>query len=295
MQHLFNFERLNRNLMFNEYFRQDSFFEGSEYANPALKAYAFDPAKARELLARAGYRRPSEIRSNSWLGRVWNVLRGLVLTRSDTDDVLVNERGEKLSFSVIYGTKGLERHLTVVQQEFRRAGVDMQLRLLEPGTAFERGLERKYEMTVTGRTSGFYPAPKQYLHTDFKKTNNNNDIWGFGTPEVDELIRVYEEDLDFEARKKAMHRIDQIVRDEAFYIPFWSAPYLRIVYWDYVRFPEFYLPRRTEQLMDYLVYWIDPQRKAALAEAMRTNTPLALDRELDKDFYGIRQRRAGQP
>jgi hypothetical protein len=92
-----------------------------------------------------------------------------------------------------------------------------------------------------------------------------------------------------------MHRIDEIVHDEAFYIPFWSAPYLRIVYWDYVRFPEFYLPRRAEQLMDYLVYWIDPQRKAALAEAMRTNTPLALDRELDKDFYGIRQRRAGQP
>ncbi len=168
MQHLFNFERLNRNLMFNEYFRQVSFFEGSEYANRDLEPYAFDPQKAREHLERAGYRRPADIRAQSIFGLFRNAAYGLMFTRTDTDDVLVNERGEKASFTVIYGSKGLERHLTVMQQEYRRAGVDMQLRLLEPGTAFERGLERKYEATVTGRTTSFYPGPRQYLHTDFQ-------------------------------------------------------------------------------------------------------------------------------
>ena len=295
MQHLFNFERLNSNLMFNEYFRMQSFFEGSEYANRKLEPYGFDPAKARDHLARAGYRRPAEIRGQTWLGRLWNVARGLLFTRSDTDDVLVNEQGEKASFTVIYGSKGLERHLTVMQQEFRRAGVDMRLRLLEPGTAFERGLERKYEMTVTGRTAGFYPGPRQYLHTEAKKTNNNNNIWGFGSAEVDELIRIYEDDLDFDKRLKAMHRIDEIVHDEAFYIPFWSAPYLRVAHWDYLRFPEFYLPRRTEQLTDYLVAWIDPKRKAELTEAMRTGKAYPLDATIDKDFYKIRQGRSQPP
>ena len=295
MQHLFNFERLNSNLMFNEYFRMQSFFEGSEYANRKLEPYGFDPAKARDHLARAGYRRPAEIRGQTWLGRLWNVARGLLFTRSDTDDVLVNEQGEKASFTVIYGSKGLERHLTVMQQEFRRAGVDMRLRLLEPGTAFERGLERKYEMTVTGRTASFYPGPRQYLHTEAQKTNNNNNIWGFGSAEVDELIRIYEDDLDFDKRLKAMHRIDEIVHDEAFYIPFWSAPYLRVAHWDYLRFPEFYLPRRTEQLTDYLVAWIDPKRKAELAEAMRTGKAYPLDATIDKDFYKIRQGRSQPP
>ena len=47
MQYLFNFERLNRNLMYNEYFRQVSFFEGTEYANPDLESYAFDPKRPR--------------------------------------------------------------------------------------------------------------------------------------------------------------------------------------------------------------------------------------------------------
>jgi microcin C transport system substrate-binding protein len=290
MQHLFNFNRLNRNLMYNEYFRQVSFFEGTEFANPALESYPFDPVKAREFLEKAGYRRPNLVSDQTFFGSVRNAVRGLILTRTDTDDVLVNDRGEKASFSVIYGSRGLERHLTVVQQEFRRAGVDMRLQLLEPGTAFERGLERKYEMTVTNRTAGFYPDPRQYLHTDFKKTTNNNNIWGFGTPEVDNLIKIYEESLDPKERLAAMHRIDEIVHDEAFYIPFWMAPYTRLVYWDYLQFPDFFLPKRTEQYMDYMVYWIDTKKQAALPEDMKAGRAYPVDSEIDKDFYGIRQR-----
>ena len=290
MQYLFNFERLNRNLMYEEYFRQTSFFEGTEYANPHVQPYTFDPGKAREHLERAGYRRPSAIMDRTIFGGLRSAIRGLIFMRSDTDDILVNARGEPARFDVIYGTKGLERHLTVMQQEYRRAGVDIRLRLLEPGTAFERGLERKYEMTLTARTAAYYPDPSQYLHTDFQKTTNNNNIWGFGLEEVDKLIRIYEEDLNFDNRLKAMHRIEEIVHEEAFYIPFWMAPYHRIVWWDYVQFPEDYLPKRTEQITDYLVYWIDPEKKAALEEAMRTGTPYPVDPELDKDFYGIRER-----
>jgi microcin C transport system substrate-binding protein len=221
-------------------------------------------------------------------------VRGLLFTRTDSDDVLVNERGEQLSFTLVHGSKGLERHLTVMQQEFRRAGVDMRLRLLEPGTAFERGLERKYEMTLTSRTTSFYPGPRQYFHTEFKAKTNNNNIWGFGTSEVDELIRIYEDDLDANARRRAMHRIDEIVHDEAFYIPFWTGPFIRVVYWDYVRFPENWIPPRTEQLMDHMVTWIDPARRTALEQAMRESRALPSDGPLDKDPYGLRAKAAAR-
>ena len=292
MQYLFNFERLNNNLMFGEYFRQVSFFHGTEYANPNIEPYAFDPVLAREYLERAGYRRPDEARSRNVLGGVWNAVRGLMFTRSNTDDILVNEQGQKASFTLTYGSPGLSRHLTVMQQEFRRAGVDMRLQLLEPGTAFERGLERKYEMTMTNRATGFYPEPRQYLHSEFKATTNNNNIWGFGTDEVDELIQIYQDDLNPTARLDAMHRIDEIVHEEAFYIPFWDAPFTWLVHWDYVQFPEFYLPRRNQtlNLTDWMVYWIDPERRARLEEAMAGGEVLPLDEELDKDYYGIRER-----
>ena len=290
MQHLFNFERLNRNLMFNEYFQQISFFEGTEYANPEIEPYAFDPILARDYLERAGYHRPEDIRGGSFVGSVWKAIKGVVSTRSSTDDILVNDRGEKASFSVIYGSPGLSRHLTVMQQEYRRAGVDMRLQLLEPGTAFERGLERKYEMTVTGRTSSLYPVPRQYLHTEFQAETNNNNIWGFGTEEVDALIQIYEEDLDLQDRLDALHRVDEIVHEEAFYIPFWMAPYIRIVHWDYLQFPEFYFPRRTQSITDWMVYWIDPARRERLEAAMAAGEALPVDDQIDKDYYGIGER-----
>jgi microcin C transport system substrate-binding protein len=290
MQYLFNFERLNRNLMFNEYFRKSSFFDGTEFANPEVKAYPFDPVKASEYLARAGYRRPAAINDQSVFGRLWNTAYGLIFTRTDTDDIVVNDKGEKASFTLIYLTKGLERHLTVLQQDYRRAGVDMRLQLLEPGAGFQRALERKFEMVNLGMTSKLYPDPREYLHTDFKKTNNNNDFWGFGTKEVDDLLDIYQNSLDADARKAAMYKIDQIVHDEAFYIPFWDAPYIRLVYWDYVQFPEFYLPRRTLQLTDWMVYWIDPDKKNALDKAKAANKAYALDTDIDKDYYGVRKK-----
>lgn len=294
MQYLLNFDRVNDNLMYGEFVRMASVFEGTEFASPNVRPYGFDPAKAREHLARAGWHRPAELHARTWWGKLGNAVRGLLFTRTDRDDVLVNERGDKLSFTLVHGSKGLERHLTVMQQEFRRAGVDMRLRLLEPGTAFERGLERKYEMTVTGRTTGFYPSPRQYFHTEFKQSTNNNNIWGFGTPEVDALIKTYEDSLDPDARQRAMHRIDEIVHDEAFYIPFWTAPFIRVVYWDHVRFPDNWIPPRTEQLIDHMVTWIDPARRAALEQAMRDDRALPDQGPLDKDPYGLRAKAAGR-
>ena len=221
-----------------------------------------------------------------------NVVRGLLFTHSEADDILVNDAGDKASFILLYDQKGLERHLTVIQQDFRRAGVDMRLQLLEPGTMFGApAAERKFEMTVlVAMTASFYPEPRQYLSSEFKDTKNNNNFWGFGTPEVDELIKTYEQNLDSDARRQAMYRIDQIVHDEGFYIPFWDAPYLRMVYWDYFQFPDFVFPKRTLQPTDWMVYWIDPAKRKALEEAMREGKAYPVDKDLDKDFYGVKQK-----
>ena len=90
-----------------------------------------------------------------------------------------------------------------------------------------------------------------------------------------------------------MHQIDTIVQDEAFYIPLWTTPFIRLAHWDYVRFPEKWLPPRTRQFTDHMVSWIDPERRAAVEQAMRENTALPPDGEIDKDSWGIRARRAG--
>ena len=289
LQYLLNFDRINLNLLYGEAYRVNSFFEGTEFANPAVKSRSFDPAKAHEYLERAGYHRPAH--DESFLGRLTSSLRGLIFPRTDTDDIFVNDKGEKAQFTLTYYYKSLERHLTLIQQDFRRAGVDMRLQQLEPGAAFQRALERKFEMMLLAMQSNFYPDPRQYLHTDFKNSKNNNDFWGYGTQEVDDLVKVYEENLDANARRDAMYRIDQIVHDEAFYIPFWTASFFRMLSWDYLQFPDFYLPKRTDQTVDWLVYWIDPAKKAALEKAMKDNTPYPVEADFDKDYFGVKQKK----
>ena len=86
-----------------------------------------------------------------------------------------------------------------------------------------------------------------------------------------------------------MYRIDDIVHDEAFYIPFWTAPYTRLVHWDHLRFPQFYLPPSGDLSIEYMVYWIDPERRSALEDAMQTGRALPIDEVLDKDYYGVRE------
>lgn len=292
MQYLLNFDRVNRNLLYGESYKKASFFDGTIFASPNVKARPFDPAKAREHLAKAGYHRPDEISGSGFLSALGRTVRGLVFTRSDTDDILVNDKGEQAAFTVTHYSKNLEPHLTVIQQDFRRAGVDMKLQLLEPGAAFQRLLERKYEAGFVAMTSGFFPDPRQYLHTFFKGTNNNNNFWGFGTQEVDDLIKVYEESLDPDARMAAMNKIDEIVFDEAFYLPFWDIRFTRLVHWDYLQFPEFTMPKRTEQITDWMVYWIDPAKKAAIEESRRTGKPLPVDPNVDRDYFGIQQKQS---
>ena len=264
MQYLFDFETVNKNLMYNAYYRQVSAFSGTEYANPDLKPYGFDPRKAREHLVKAGF------------------------SKRGSDGILANAKGNKASFTLCYGSKGLERHLTVVQQVYKDFGVDMRLQLLDGGTNFRNGLERKYEMTLTNRTAGFYPAPRQYFHSEFVPVTNNNNIWGFGGPETDELIETYLFNMNKQKRLDAMHKLDAIVQDEAFYLPFWNAPYIRVLYWDHLCWPDFVLPKRTEQITDWQVFWIDPEKEKRLGAAKAADKSLGEDKVVDVDAYGVK-------
>ncbi|MGD8394515.1 MAG: extracellular solute-binding protein [Candidatus Eiseniibacteriota bacterium] len=266
IQYMFNFRELNEKLMYNAYYPMASAFTGTPYANPDLKPYGFDPRKAREHLQAAGY------------------------TRRGKDGILVDDQGHRASFTLTYGQKGLERHFTVLKQTFQRLGVEVNLRLLEPGTAFERGLERQYEMTVMSRTSGFWPSPFQYFGSHFKQSTNNNNIWWFGTAYTDSLIDVYRFDLDRDKRLAAMHELDAIIQDEAFYVPFWQAPFMRFLYWDHVRFPETFFPKRIQQLTDWHVYWIDSERQARLETAIQKGTDLGEDPVIDVDPWGVKDR-----
>ena len=264
LQYAFNFDELNKNLMHGAYFRAVSVFEGTQFENPTLRPYGFDPKKAREHLTAAGF------------------------TKRGKDGIFVRDDGTRASFTLTYGQASLTRHFTVVKQQFQKLGIEMKLELLEPGTAFERGLEREFEVTIMSRTANFYPGPDQYFGSEYLDTTNNNNIWAFGREDTDALIKTYRFGQDDQERIDAMHKLDGIIQDEAFYIPFWQAPFVRFVHWDYLQFPDFYLPKRFEQITDWQVFWVDPEREVRLADAMKSGKTLEPDSVVDVDPYLIK-------
>jgi microcin C transport system substrate-binding protein len=264
IQYAFDFDDLNENLMFGAYYRKVSAFEGTEYENPSLRPYGFNPKKCREHLSRAGY------------------------SRRGDDGFFVNEAGEKASFSLIYGSPAWSAFLTIMKQRYQTLGIEIELTLLEAGTAFKRGLDRNYDTVHTSRASSTYPAPYQYFHTDFLSTRNNNNVWAFGSAHTDELIETYRFDMDKDARIAAMHELDAIIQDEAFYVPFFQAPYVRFVYWDHVQFPEFYFPKRFEQMENWQVFWIDEEKREAVEAAVAAGQAYPPDSVVDVDPYGIK-------
>lgn len=265
LQYLLNFEELNKNIMFNAYYRSVSFFEGTEYENENLTGYPFDPRKAREHLTKAGF------------------------SKRGRDGILVDDNGNRASFNLNYSTKSFEPHLTVLKNTFQKGGVEVNLQLLDPGAAFEKALEKSFQAQIINMTAGFYPDPHQYFSSEFKDVKQNNNFWGYGNPEVDKLINVYRFDMDFAKRKEAMDRLDEILTDEAILIQFWQAPFVRILYLDGVEFPEYFYPRRSDNFLEYQIFWINQEKKARLQEAMKSGTPLTEDTVVDVDPYGVQK------
>lgn len=264
IQYAFNFDELNKNLMYGAYYRIVSVFEGTDYENQSLVPYGFDPKKCRDHLAAAGY------------------------TKRGSDGIFVNDAGQRASFTLTYGRSSLTTHMTVIKQGYQKLGIEINLNLLEAGVAFQRELEREFEMSLSSRTSNLYPSPRQSFGSVFKESKNNNNVWAFGSPRGDELIDTYEKSMDKATRVAALNELDAMVQDAAFYVPFWQSPFTRFLYWDGMQFPSFFFPRRYEQVSDWQVFWLDQAREEKLAAAIKTNKAFEPDLAVDQDPYHVK-------
>lgn len=264
LHHLFDFDKVNKNLMYNAYTRMTSFFGGTEYENPTLKPYPYDPSIAKTLLEKAGWKQ-----------------RG-------TDGILIDSKGQRCSFVLTYGSQGLTRHISVYKEDLKKAGVEVTFRLVDGAKAFKDGLDKNFQALLFSRTGGVYPSPEQYLHTDYSKVKNNNNVFSFANPEVDKLIDIYKKELDVEKRKTAMYQIDKIVQDSAFYIPFWRAPFTRVLYWNNLGHIDDYEPLYASSFNSADTWWFDSELDKKLKTAQKTKKTIAgVNVSIDVDAHKI--------
>ena len=140
--------------------------------SPEVSSVAHDPARARQLLAAAG------------------------LTDRNGDGVLEDARGTPARFSILVqpGHTGRERTVAVLQEQFRRLGLGVDVVNLDPPSLFKRWQTGDYESIYHGfQTSSTDPA----MSLDFWFSSGNTHFWNPHQPkpataweaQIDDLMR----------------------------------------------------------------------------------------------------------
>ncbi|MSO30507.1 MAG: ABC transporter substrate-binding protein [Acidobacteria bacterium] len=247
LRHLFNRESLVEKLMFNEYVLTDSIFPGSVYQNPNTEKIRYDPGKALALLAEAGWK------DRDQQGR---------LTKG----------GRPLTIEIVYADQASERFFTVFQEDLRKAGITLNLRLTTFETLVKLLDERSFGMASIAYTGSIFPSPEQNWLSRLADEKNTNNITGFKHPRADEIIQAYNKEFDFNKRVLLLREFDGIFTNEHHWILEWSAPYERVIYWNKFGQPPGYISRIGDSRDIPSMWWFDPTKTQKLDAALKDNS-----------------------
>lgn len=170
------------------------------WVNTTLAAPVHSPARARDLLAKAGY-------------------------RAGSDQVLRDAAGEPVEFSILVNASNpiLKEAATMIQEDLRQVGIRAHVAPLEFRALVDRVLNtREYEAAVLGLGGGD-ADPNAELNVWL--SSGPQHLWRVGAErpateweaEIDRLMRAQVGMLDRESRKRAYDRVQAIVAEQ---VPF---------------------------------------------------------------------------
>lgn len=242
-----------------EYERMQTSSDGyGEFTNPDVKSRSYDPEAARKSFAKAGFDTPGP------------------------DGILTNAKGQRLSFTITTGYKRLTDVLTVIQQSGRRAGIDFQLEIIDPTTAWKKVQEKKHQVALTAlnRSVETYPRYHDFWHSynayreDGSLKPDTNNFTVTADPEWDALIERYERSTDFDEIREIAHALEVRIHEDAAFVPGWVRPFFQCAYWRFIRWPDHFSNRLVREYDDLCTHWIDPDLKAEVVAARRADTDL---------------------
>jgi microcin C transport system substrate-binding protein len=256
----------NWDLVIEQFFRGDSSrLNGEsdgygEFTDPGITARPFDLEQAQKYFAAAGFKQ-----------------RG-------PDGILVNDAGQRLSFTLTSGYESLKDILTILKQEAAKAGLEFRIEMLDSTASFKKALEKKHEIYF-GAFAPFlemYPRFWEYYHSDNayddafladgsvnpdrKIKPQTNNIESFAVFEMDQMIDRYRASSNRAEMVDLSHRMQQLHYDQASFVPGFYQGFFRLAYWRWVHFPEGFSYRHADNADELYLQWIDTaEREATLA------------------------------
>ncbi|MBP7738802.1 MAG: peptide-binding protein [Spirochaetes bacterium] len=173
--------------------------------DPAIRPWPYDPERAKALLKEAG-----------WIDH-------------DGDGILDRD-GKKFSFTftISSGSKFTERLVSILKEDFARAGIDMDINRYEWAVYLDKIQSRNFDATSLGWSDpDFQDDPYQIWHSSQIKGGSN--YIGFSNREADLIIEKARVEFDEGRRNRMYHRFHRILHDEQPYTFMYTGPALAVV------------------------------------------------------------------
>ncbi len=264
----------NWDLVINSFFRGDyarmntATMGYSVFSHPTRKARPFDVDKALEHFARAGF------------------------TQRGRDGILLNDDGQRLSFTLTTGFERLRNILTILREEAAKAGLELRIEVLDATAALLKEREKQHDISFTNTrvTVGaeMYPQFWEFFHSDnaydqafledgsinpgrHLKVQTNN-LFSLADPKLDALIDAYDASSELTEMIALAHRIQERLHDHAAFVPGYIQHFYRVGHWRWVRYPEGFGHMLSGRASDLFIHWIDTGMKAETLAARRAGT-----------------------
>ena len=268
----FNIEKVNQQVLRGDYERKQSIHTGfGEFTNPHIRAREFDLDKANQYFEKAG----------------WGERGG--------DGIRIKD-GQRLSLTVTYGVDDHTPRLVVLKEEFKRAGVELNLRKMDSAASFKSALEKNHEIWWGALGGGRWPQYWGQFHSLNAHKAQTNNLTNTDDPEMDRLIEAYRSAMFTEDRVSLAHQIQQLIHDQSAWIPSLDVPYERVAYWRWIRLPEVPGTRiggtgvspfdynGTFDTSDGGLFWIDTETKKETLSARKKDINFTPVTRIDDTF-----------
>ena len=251
--YLFDVDKLNKRLFFNEYVRLNTYFYGTPYANPRNPMLTFNPQEALKLLNESGWNRKA--------GEQW----------------LTNKNNEIFEFEFLIAPGG-DRIYTTYQEDLKNIGIKMNFKQIDGSAKFSKTMKKEYEVTGQGWTGGFFPSPEGIMHSKYADEVEVTNITSMAYPELDALIEEYNAEWDAKKRVPLAHQIDSIAVNSFHYALGWTSPYgARMLYWNKFEMPESGITYVGDWRTPLSHWWNEPLKEMNLNKAKVNNTALPIE------------------
>jgi microcin C transport system substrate-binding protein len=271
----FNFEEINRALLFGQYTRVASYFDNSE-----LKSSGLPQGRELEILSEYKNDVPPEVFTSEWknpvyatpqdtrkhLGEALKLLNEAGWNVKPGSSVLTNAKGEPLAIEFLLASEGFTRHVGQYMSSLQKIGVQASLRVVDPTQFERRRTVFDYDVIVDAYPQTLSPGNEQryYWGSSAADQPGSRNTIGVKNATIDALIERLVAATDRAELVAITRALDRVLLWNFYVVPHWYSSSDWIARWDVFGRPET-LPRLTAAFMQ--VWWFDPEKESALGAA----------------------------